>query len=108
MTNISERILNELSKNEDEAYKERIRRNGKFKKEHPIDDEGYPLKTWYENTGDNSFTVHLSKADYEAAQEEADLYCDCGSEAEPYYRQNYMGVSHGWVCPDCGKFRQIG
>lgn len=93
---------------EDKAYDERMRRNGKFKKEHPIDDEGYPLKTWYEDNGDNSFTIHLSKADYEAAQEEADLYCDCGSEAEPYYRQNYMGVSHGWVCPDCGKFRQIG
>ena len=80
----------------------------KVKDEHPIDDEGFPEKTWVEDTGNNTFVFHLSKEDYEAAQKEAELYCDCGSTADSIYVEDYMGVNHGWICPDCGKFRQIG
>ena len=91
-----------------EANDEIRKVNKKFEKEHPIDDEGFPLKTWYEDKGDNSFVIHLSKEDYDSFHEDDDLYCDCGSETDPEYVTNYMGVNHGWVCPECGKFRQIG
>ena len=119
MKNLSESILHNIHKSEEinikqlkllkESEDDEIRKvNKKFEKEHPIDDEGFPLETWYENTGDNSFVIHFSKEDYDRFHEDDDLYCDCGSEADPEYVVNYMGVSHGWICPECGKFRQIG
>lgn len=105
--NDMEKLYNSM-KSMNESKEERLKINGKFKDEHPIDDDGFPEKTWFEDTGDGSFTIHLSKEDYEGSQEEAKLYCDCGSDVDPEYVEDYMGVRHGWVCPDCGKFRQIG
>lgn len=42
-----------------------------------------------------------------------DLICKCNylethSNAQPKYVKNYLGVSHGWICPHCKKYVQIG
>ena len=80
--NVDNKIISNLLESEDDEIR---KVNKKFEKEHPIDDEGFPLETWYENTGDNSFVIHFNKEDYDRFHEDDDLYCDCGSEAEPEY-----------------------
>ena len=56
--------------------------------------------------------IELSSEMEELLEEEEDLWCDCGGaedpNIEPEYVEDYMGVSHGWICPNCGKFVQIG
>ena len=42
-----------------------------------------------------------------------DLFCKCNflennPKKTPKYVENYNGVSHGWICPKCKKFTQIG
>ena len=50
----------------------------------------------------------------EKVKEEEKLWCKCGTmdhpenKVEAKYVENYMGVDHGWICPNCGKFVQIG
>lgn len=41
------------------------------------------------------------------------LFCDCGyldthPQMNAIYVENHMGVNHGWICPKCKKFVQIG
>lgn len=41
------------------------------------------------------------------------LFCDCGyiednPHISPEYVEGHMGVDHGWICPKCKKFVQIG
>lgn len=45
--------------------------------------------------------------------EYSQLWCDCNylksnPDKQPKYVENYKGVSHGWICPKCKKFIQIG
>lgn len=46
-------------------------------------------------------------------QKENALYCSCNYlENNPginsIYVENHLGVNHGWICPSCKKFTQIG
>ena len=45
----------------------------------------------------------------EEQEEEQKLWCQCGYEGEDTtYVENYLGVRHGWICPKCKKYVQIG
>lgn len=53
--------------------------------------------------------------DYSKEELEAfyDLFCECdyldnNPKVQPKFVTNYKGVSHGWICPKCRKFVQIG
>lgn len=45
----------------------------------------------------------------EELEAEKELFCTCDQpDKSPDYVENYLGVSHGWICKKCGKFVQIG
>ena len=49
----------------------------------------------------------------EELKEYNNIFCECDylekhSKLNPKYVKNYNGVSHGWICPKCKKFVQIG
>jgi len=51
--------------------------------------------------------------DKEEVKEFCNLFCDCkylenNPDSDAIYVENYNGVSHGWICPKCKKFVQIG
>lgn len=35
-------------------------------------------------------------------------YLDTHPNAQAKYVENYLGERHGWICPSCKKFTQIG
>lgn len=46
-------------------------------------------------------------------EKEQALYCSCDylekhPEKRSEYVKNHLGVNHGWICPSCKKFTQIG
>ena len=55
-----------------------------------------------------------TKIDMDVTKEEMKeydaLFCKCKNpnHDNAKYVENYMGVSHGWICPKCKKFLQIG
>lgn len=57
-------------------------------------------------------TLNMSEDFDELVKEEEKLWCDCGGvdnpDVEKKYVEDYMGVDHGWICSNCGKFVQIG
>ena len=65
----------------------------------------------------NGNKIGTTELDMDVTQEEIDayneLFCECDYlEKHPNlnarYVENYKGVSHGWICPKCKKFTQIG
>lgn len=54
--------------------------------------------------------VDMPKEFDERAKEEEKLWCRCGYETDgdAEYVEDYLGVDHGWICPKCQKFVQIG
>lgn len=65
----------------------------------------------------NGNEIETTELDMDITQEEMDayndLFCECDYlEKHPNvctkYVTNYMGVSHGYICPKCKKFNQIG
>lgn len=71
-----------------------------------------------------TFTIDLSEfmseEELEAFEKEQELFCDCGyldehpNENPIYVEKGHevegVGVcqKHGWICPNCNKFVQIG
>ena len=64
-----------------------------------------------------SFTVSLDKLgiSQERLDEELKIYCDCdGKQGDPIYTNGttIKGVGfvdhHGWLCPKCHKYVQVG
>lgn len=61
--------------------------------------------------------IRTIEFDVDISQKELDeygkLFCDCKylkehPNKQPEYVEHYKGVSHGWICPKCEKFVQIG
>lgn len=68
-----------------------------------VDDKGKPIGVTDINT---SFTE-------QELDEYKELFCKCDylekhPKLNPEYVENYNGISHGWICPKCKKFIQIG
>ena len=68
-----------------------------------IDDKGNEIKV-------TELDMDITQEEFEEYQ---DLYCECDylekhPKLHPEYVENYNGVSHGWICPKCKKFVQIG
>lgn len=68
-----------------------------------VDSKGNEIET-------TSIKINLTKKELKEYQK---LYCECNylekhQEELPEYVENYNGVSHGWICPKCKKFIQIG
>ncbi len=62
-------------------------------------------------------TIGVTDIDMDVTGEELkeynNLFCECDylekhPKLNPEYVKNYNGVSHGWICPKCKKFVQIG
>lgn len=65
----------------------------------------------------NGNEIETTEIDMDVTQEEMDeynnLFCECDylkkhPKINAKYVENYNGVSHGWICPKCKKFVQIG
>lgn len=65
----------------------------------------------------NGNKIETTELDMDITQEELDeyskLFCKCDylekhPNENPIYVENYNSVSHGWICPHCKKFVQIG
>lgn len=59
---------------------------------------------------DHEIETSITEKEWE---EYGKLFCDCNYlETHPNvnaeYVEHYKGVSHGWICPKCKKFTQIG
>lgn len=63
-------------------------------------------------TKDEILKLPETKAYSDAIKDPDDIWCDCGSTADGKYKEDgavYLGVEkHGWICPKCKKFKQIG
>ena len=49
----------------------------------------------------------------EELEEYEKLFCECGyldkhPNVHATYMEDHLGVDHGWICPNCKKFVQIG
>lgn len=57
-------------------------------------------------------TIEIEETEEDKAmwKEYAKLFCKCEHKDEPEasYVENWMGVNHGWICPHCHMFKQIG
>ena len=64
------------------------------------------------NGSTKTVTLNMSKEFEEQAKEEEKLWCKCSNTKESVedaeYVENYLGVKHGYICPKCKKFVQIG
>lgn len=65
----------------------------------------------------NGNEIGTTELDMEITQEEIDayskLFCECDylekhPNSSTIYVKNYKGVNHGYICPKCKKFSQIG
>ena len=61
--------------------------------------------------------IRTTELEIDITQEELDeyskLFCNCNylqehPNKQAEYVEHYKGVSHGWICPKCKKFVQIG
>lgn len=61
--------------------------------------------------------IETTEIDLDTTKEEMEqfgnLFCKCGylekhPDLHPEYVENYNNVSHGWICPSCKKYVQIG
>lgn len=61
--------------------------------------------------------INTTELDLDITQEELEeygkLFCSCNylkkhPNIYPEYVEHYKNVSHGWICPKCKKFVQIG
>ena len=66
---------------------------------------------------DKGNKISETKLDMNITEKELDeydkLFCKCdylknNPEELPEYVENYKGVKHGWICPECKLFTQIG
>ena len=65
----------------------------------------------------NGKTLGITKINVDITEKELKeydkLFCKCtylkeNPNSNPKYVENYKGVSHGWICPKCKNFVQIG
>lgn len=66
---------------------------------------------------DKGKTIGVTNIEMDVTEKEMEEYdnlvCKCDylekhPKSNPEYVKNYNGVSHGWICPKCKKFIQIG
>lgn len=70
------------------------------------------IKTKFHVNGkiiESEIETSITKEEFE---EYGKLFCDCGylkehEDEESIYVENYEGVIHGTICPNCKKFIQI-
>lgn len=60
--------------------------------------------------GTTTIDMNITEKELEEYQ---NIWCDCDylekhPEKNAEYIENYLGTSHGWICPNCKKYVQIG
>jgi hypothetical protein len=81
-------------------------------------------KTFVGNVNNNEYTIPVNcfisvadsteKAITETpikSKKQPNIWCHCNNEEyanNAIYVEDYKGVNHGWICPHCRKFVQIG
>ena len=66
---------------------------------------------------DKGNKIGVSELDLDATEKEIEeydkLFCKCDylkkhPDEKPKYVENHKGINHGWICPKCNLFIQIG
>ena len=126
--NLGSKILKSLNESEvhtvdnDPAWAEAVAKvNKEYEENKPeiIEELKKELKAYKNKMASEGYSkeeikeLPMIKAYEDAIKDPDDIWCECGKYAgEDLYKDDgevYLGVEkHGWICPNCSKYTQIG